>query len=377
MGCFSPVLCCVATLLLSVTGNCQTAQSITSAPTEGRVAEWMYGEHIPAVPGKPFSAKVVLEIANQLSDGTLITHTTYNMDSRDTRGRTRNEARNWINPTTTEEPRLTRIELYDPATRTRTNLFPLTKLARQWVVGTSSTSQTNPGAMPETTRESLGSDVMEGLPVQGTRTTQLYPAGAMGNDRPLAIVTESWFSEDLKIALLTRRNDPRYGAQIVRVTELSRQEPDASLFDIPKDYKVTNENATSAATGGSRATGNSDSGGTTDDLTATLPSVAGDVGRVRIGGSVTAAKLINRVQPIYPALARQTGIQGVVKLHAILGKDGNVQQLQVISGHPLLVQAALDAVRQWIYEPTLLEGKPVEVDTEIDVFFQLQKQRPQ
>jgi protein TonB len=82
------------------------------------------------------------------------------------------------------------------------------------------------------------------------------------------------------------------------------------------------------------------------------------------------------VQPIYPALARQTGIQGAVKLHAILGKDGSVQQLQVISGHPLLVQASLDAVRQWIYQPTLLEGKPVEVDTEIDVLFQLQQQKP-
>lgn len=115
----------------------------------------------------------------------------------------------------------------------------------------------------------------------------------------------------------------------------------------------------------------------TDELAATLPSVAGDVGRVRIGGSVTAAKLINKVQPIYPALAKQTGIQGVVKLHAILGKDGTVQQLEVISGHPLLVQAALDAVRQWTYQPTLLEGKPVEVDTEIDVFFQLQQQKRQ
>ena len=115
----------------------------------------------------------------------------------------------------------------------------------------------------------------------------------------------------------------------------------------------------------------------TDELAVTLPSVAGDVGRARIGGSVAAAKLINKVPPVYPALARQTGIQGVVKLHAILGKDGTVQQLEVISGHPLLVQAALDAVRQWTYQPTLLEGKPVEVDTEIDVFFQLQQQKPQ
>jgi tetratricopeptide (TPR) repeat protein len=115
----------------------------------------------------------------------------------------------------------------------------------------------------------------------------------------------------------------------------------------------------------------------TDELAATVPSVAGDLGRVRLGGSVAAAKLIKRVQPEYPLLARQTRIQGVVKLHAIIGKDGAVKELQVISGHPLLVQPSLDAVRQWVYQPTLLEGKPVEVDTEIDVFFQLQEKPPQ
>lgn len=64
-----------------------------------------------------------------------------------------------------------------------------------------------------------------------------------------------------------------------------------------------------------------------------------------------------------------------MKLHAIIGRDGTVTQLQVISGHPLLLQAALDAVRQWTYQPTLLEGKAVEVDTEIDVVFQLAEQK--
>jgi len=93
--------------------------------------------------------------------------------------------------------------------------------------------------------------------------------------------------------------------------------------------------------------------------------------RTRVGGAVQAAKLVNRVQPVYPPLARQTRISGTVKLHAIIGKDGTVQQLQVVSGHPLLVQSALDAVRQWRYQPTLLNGEPVEVDTEIDVIFSL------
>ena len=95
------------------------------------------------------------------------------------------------------------------------------------------------------------------------------------------------------------------------------------------------------------------------------------VTRTRVGGAVQAAKLVNRVQPVYPPLARQTRISGTVKLHAIIGKSGNVEQLQVVSGHPLLVQAALDAVRQWRYQPTLLNGEPVEVDTEIDVIFSL------
>src|SRR6516164_1096437 len=76
--------------------------------------------------------------------------------------------------------------------------------------------------------------------------------------------------------------------------------------------------------------------------------------RVRVGGAVQAAKLVNRVQPMYPPLARQTRISGTVKLHAIIGKDGTVQSLTVESGHPLLVQAALDAVKQWRYQPTLL-----------------------
>jgi len=95
------------------------------------------------------------------------------------------------------------------------------------------------------------------------------------------------------------------------------------------------------------------------------------VTRTRVGGAVQAAKLVNKVQPVYPPLARQTRISGTVKLHAIIGKDGTVQQLQVVSGHPLLVQSALDAVKQWRYQPTLLNGEPVEVDTEIDVIFSL------
>jgi len=91
--------------------------------------------------------------------------------------------------------------------------------------------------------------------------------------------------------------------------------------------------------------------------------------RVKQGGNVTAASILNQTRPVYPALARQARIQGNVVLHAIIDKDGKVAQLEVISGHPLLVQSALDAVKQWRYKPTLLNGDPVEVDTTITVTF--------
>ncbi len=93
--------------------------------------------------------------------------------------------------------------------------------------------------------------------------------------------------------------------------------------------------------------------------------------RIRVGGQVQTAKLINKVQPVYPPLAKQARIQGTVRLQAIIAKDGSVVELQVLSGHPLLQQAALDAVRQWRYQPTLLNGEPVEVITTIDVIFTL------
>jgi TonB family protein len=94
--------------------------------------------------------------------------------------------------------------------------------------------------------------------------------------------------------------------------------------------------------------------------------------RLKAGAVVTAAKLIKRVNPAYPPLARQTRISGTVSLDAVIGKDGSVLQLKVLSGHPLLIQAALDAVRLWKYSPTLLEGEPVEVETTIDVIFSIQ-----
>lgn len=93
--------------------------------------------------------------------------------------------------------------------------------------------------------------------------------------------------------------------------------------------------------------------------------------RIRVGGNVQAANLVRKITPVYPPLAKQARVQGTVRFTAIIGKDGTIQNLQLVSGHPLLVPAATDAVKQWVYKPTLLNGEPVEVITQIDVNFTL------
>jgi protein TonB len=92
---------------------------------------------------------------------------------------------------------------------------------------------------------------------------------------------------------------------------------------------------------------------------------------ITVGGDVQEGRIVVRTQPVYPSLARRGRIQGAVQLKAIVGADGKIKSLTAISGHPLLVDAALDAVRHWTYRPTLLNGVPVEVNTEIVVRFEL------
>jgi protein TonB len=178
---------------------------------------------------------------------------------------------------------------------------------------------------------------------------------------------------------------PPAPAQIVHV------KPQAHLMDagklvapkvIPKDVKIIKEEAEPDMSSVGM-TGGVPGGVAGGSMGGVLGGVIGGMGGappppkpkltgpVKVGGNVQAARILNRVQPVYPPLARQTRISGTVRLHAIISKDGSIQQLEVISGHPLLQQSALDAVRQWRYQPTLLNGEPVEVDTTIDVIFSL------
>jgi periplasmic protein TonB len=111
-------------------------------------------------------------------------------------------------------------------------------------------------------------------------------------------------------------------------------------------------------------------GGIISSTPVSVPKVAAPT-RVRVSQGVTEGMVLRRVQPNYPPLARQARIQGDVVLQAEISKDGAIENLRVISGHPMLAPAAIDAVKQWRYKPYFLNGEPVAVETQITVKFSL------
>lgn len=169
----------------------------------------------------------------------------------------------------------------------------------------------------------------------------------------------------------------------IRVTGLSDQARDELLARLPlragdsaTDQEI--EAAVAAARGFDEHLKLFVSRSAGDEVSITLqasPSASAaspeDPQRIKIGGNLQQTKLIRQPRPVYPQAAKAERIQGVVKLTAIIAVDGTVKQLEVISGHPLLVESALEAVKQWVYEPTLLNGAPAEVQTQIDVNYTL------
>ena len=356
-------------LLLSVIAafiSLTPAMSQISAPAspDGQVMQWMQGEHIPPVANLPFTAKVELETVNQLSDGTFITHQTYNIDARDSLGRAHVEARRWINQEAGTEPQILRFVLYEPATRTRTVVFPQLRTVRRWMQAAAFPAEADSAASQRamTSREDLGADTMQGLPVRGLRVTQTYGPGAIGNSRSLTIVTENWYSDDLKINLLTKRTDPRFGVQTVRVTDLVRGEPEASLFSVPEDYKVitaalAQQNASDAY----------------DISFSDIPSLPG-VARAGVNG-VGIPSCIYCPNPQYTDKARAAKLSGSVVVQAIVTADGRAENLSVAKGHELglgLDESAIRAVAEWRFKPALgPDGKPVAVLVPVEVTFRI------
>jgi len=161
--------------------------------------------------------------------------------------------------------------------------------------------------------------------------------------------------------------DPQYSDAMAYMNLLIRERAD--LADSPEQYRSETELADQWVQKALDAKKAEAQGNVNPPAPPPSPPVT--VQRIRVGGGVQEANLIHKVDPVYPPLALQARIQGTVRFTAIVDRDGRIQNLQLLSGHPLLVEAARNATTQWEYRPTLLNGSPVEVVTQVDVNFAL------
>jgi len=193
------------------------------------------GITISDIPDAPFSATVVIEFERYWSDGSTEVRRTINLIARDSQGRTHNETRRLMPEYFHGSPELTSIRLFDPTTRIRTICDPGLHLARLEVIPKKLKTESPPN--PLVRIEDLGTDTLNGLKAKGTRRT-LTIKGDRGNGGPIEVVDEEWYSEDLHINLLVRHSDPRIGVQTVGLSNLKREEPPASMFQVPQGYRI-------------------------------------------------------------------------------------------------------------------------------------------
>jgi hypothetical protein len=272
-----------ALLLLLATGSCAFAQEKGNViyQTAGPVGIAAGGleKLLGPVVGAPYSATITNESVQTLADGNRIVQTSTGTTARDSQGRTRQDTAlpPIGNLSAANAPHL--VFIHDPVAQTSYTLNLTDKTAQKMpappplapgtagAVGATFSMRVEgsgqlppPDAMPVTIAapgpglffqkhftteepdqaqtEELGSQTMEGVLVNGVRTTHTIPAGQIGNDQPITIVTEVWTSPDLKTVVYSKRSDPRMGDQTFRLTSIVRTEPNPSLFTVPADFKI-------------------------------------------------------------------------------------------------------------------------------------------
>jgi hypothetical protein len=253
-------------------GNTVFFQSQVAGPVT-TVGVGMLGK-APGAPvqGAPYSATISNESVQTLTDGTRIVQTITGNIARDSQGRTRQDAPlpSIGNLSAADAPHLVFVQ--DPVAQAAYTLNLTDKTVQKMPLPPMNTGGPGPGApgkmlmmsgvgtsagapplqLPDfvmqktlivgdqgkANTEDLGSQTMEGVQVAGVRTTRTIPQGEIGNDRPITIVTEVWTSPDLKTIVYSKRSDPRLGEQTFQLKNVVRNEPDASLFAVPPDFKI-------------------------------------------------------------------------------------------------------------------------------------------
>ena len=203
------------------------------------------------VTGAPYSAQIVIQRSQTLGDGTHITQQSSGAVYRDSSGRVRNEMTLPALGSLTGSAQAPRaVFISDPVAgfhyvvHADTNTVDRMPLAREG--NSAKRNLTEPRQNAQVTRESLGTQTIEGVVAEGTRITKTLPVGTVGNDKPIQIVTERWFSQDLQTVVLIKRSDPWMGDSTVRLTGISRTEPAASLFAVPANFAVKDRPAPQA-----------------------------------------------------------------------------------------------------------------------------------
>lgn len=223
--------------------------------------EFAFGpQSIGAVKNAPFSADEVTETTQVLADGNRIVTRRQGQYYRDSQGRTRvehtlpapelagGEAPKMVTITDpvahvsySLDPNMQvahkfSLEVTDPGTAAmRDHIF---KLKREAVAKNTATKNIEKKLNIDIQKESLGTQNIEGVIAQGTRSTQTIPAGSIGNERPIVSITESWYSPELQMTVLTRNSDPRYGETVHRLTNIHTGDPDPAIFTVPAGVKT-------------------------------------------------------------------------------------------------------------------------------------------
>lgn len=198
------------------------------------------------VAGAPYSASAVTETTQTLADGNHIRHSTKSSVSRDSQGRTRREqSLNGLGVGQAALPTLVFIQ--DPVAQTSYVLEADTKIARSTSMG--GKAMTPPAGSyqmkvmqkvkaPDVKSESLGAQSINGVRADGSRLTRTIAAGEMGNEKPIEVVTDTWYSSELQAVVRSKTSDPRVGETTFELQNVDRSEPSASLFTVPADYTV-------------------------------------------------------------------------------------------------------------------------------------------
>lgn len=192
------------------------------------------------VKGAPYSAKATSEFVQTLADGTRITRQNTATIYRDGEGRTRREQTlTAIGPFAASGEGKQMVFIHDPVAGADYFLDPQEKSASKMVRRDGPpTDHQPPPAPPQSKSESLGKQTIEGVECEGTRMTFTIPAGQFGNDRPIDVVSERWYSPELQVVVLSKHRDPRMGEHTYRLTNISRSEPAHALFEVPADYTI-------------------------------------------------------------------------------------------------------------------------------------------